>query len=55
MSHLVEVVVRACGHEEGVSGCVIRPKPATQSGQNRPPNPAETGHPIRPKPATRSG
>ena len=26
-----------------------------QSGRNRPPNPAETGHPIRFKPATQSG
>jgi hypothetical protein len=35
--------------------CAIRPKTATRSGRNRPPNPEQTGHPFRLIPATPAG
>ena len=36
----------------GLSSCVIRCKPASESDAIRPPIPTEVGHPFRLKPAT---
>lgn len=39
-------------YDKSISICIFRSKPATDSGINLPPVPAESCHPFRSKPAT---
>lgn len=48
MDHLIDRHLAA----ERAGDCAFRPKPATQSGANRPPNPDDVGHLFRLNPAT---